>query len=670
MMENRMGFQSQTPQGPTYFSGNNSEAPQKDLDIQEPLAHTSPGKNSGTADQGSIETESGAHPRVESCSDMDTRPPLEVMGMNTQLGTAAQESAFLMIATSIEECGHPANQGTMGEVNTCRASPPVDRCPGMDTRRPLEVMGMEAPLEVMGMEAPLEVMGMEAPLEVMGMEAPLEVMGMEAPLEVMGMEAPLDGAFHMQELLSELSTYPYNRCQEEASSGEPPHNCQPCLLHIAMGKGLTNTLRRFSESSTTLAGSHGLFLTQNDKDCLFTLFQSEEGTLSAGDVGLPLARLEVLGSSEQNSGTVGQEEEESSSLFSLSGENFSCRLMDPEPQLNQHTVQEILPPSQNYPASPQVSHSVPGPCDSDDLLDGVVFGAKYLGSTQLHCEKHQMASMRMRQAQEAVDRVKAPDGESQPMTEVDVMVSTQRVKVLAADTQEAFMDHPLQTISYTADIGNIVVIMVQKKSPHSPDQLSLQKRPHKMLCHVFQSFDVYIQKERGEMLGVAVVESGWGSLLPTVVIANLMHGGPAERSGELSIGDHVTNVNSTSLVGLPFSTCQGLIRDLKSQSEVILSIVRCPPVITAIIQRPDTTYQLGFCVDDGVICSLVRGGIAERGGIRVGHRIIEINGQSVVATAHEKIIQTLLDATGKIHIKTMPSSTYRLLTGQETPVYL
>ncbi|XP_069818676.1 amyloid-beta A4 precursor protein-binding family A member 3 isoform X4 [Dendropsophus ebraccatus] len=568
MMENRMGFQSQTPQGPTYFSGNNSEAPQKDLDIQEPLAHTSPGKNSGTADQGSIETESGAHPRVESCSDMDTRPPLEVMGMNTQLGTAAQESAFLMIATSIEECGHPANQGTMGEVNTCRASPPVDRCPGMDTRRPLEVMGMEAPLEVMGMEAPLEVMGMEAPLEVMGMEAPLEVMGMEAPLE-------------------------------------------------------------------------------------------------------------------------------------------------------------ILPPSQNYPASPQVSHSVPGPCDSDDLLDGVVFGAKYLGSTQLHCEKHQMASMRMRQAQEAVDRVKAPDGESQPMTEVDVMVSTQRVKVLAADTQEAFMDHPLQTISYTADIGNIVVIMVQKKSPHSPDQLSLQKRPHKMLCHVFQSFDaqliaqaigqafslayqnflrseglqpeqqestlvteqlynadlahftkkenirkVYIQKERGEMLGVAVVESGWGSLLPTVVIANLMHGGPAERSGELSIGDHVTNVNSTSLVGLPFSTCQGLIRDLKSQSEVILSIVRCPPVITAIIQRPDTTYQLGFCVDDGVICSLVRGGIAERGGIRVGHRIIEINGQSVVATAHEKIIQTLLDATGKIHIKTMPSSTYRLLTGQETPVYL
>lgn len=37
----------------------------------------------------------------------------------------------------------------------------------------------------------------------------------------------------------------------------------------------------------------------------------------------------------------------------------------------------------------------------------------------------------------------------------------------------------------------------------------------------------------------------------------------------------------------------------------------------------------------------MRGGIAERGGVRVGHRIIEINGQSVVAMAHDKIVQNL-----------------------------
>lgn len=71
---------------------------------------------------------------------------------------------------------------------------------------------------------------------------------------------------------------------------------------------------------------------------------------------------------------------------------------------------------------------------------------------------------------------------------------------------------------------------------------------------------VLLEKRRGEGLGVALVESGWGSLLPTAVIANLLHGGPAERSGALSIGDRLTAINGTSLVGLPLAACQAAIR--------------------------------------------------------------------------------------------------------------
>ena len=48
------------------------------------------------------------------------------------------------------------------------------------------------------------------------------------------------------------------------------------------------------------------------------------------------------------------------------------------------------------------------------------------------------------------------------------------------------------------------------------------------------------------------------------------------------------------------------------------------------------------------ICSLLRGGIAERGGVRVGHRIIEINNQSVVAVAHEKIVSMLASSVGEV----------------------
>ncbi|XP_014872493.1 amyloid beta A4 precursor protein-binding family A member 3 [Poecilia latipinna] len=377
---------------------------------------------------------------------------------------------------------------------------------------------------------------------------------------------------------------------------------------------------------------------------------------------------------------------------------------------------------------------VPGPCDPEDLLDGVIFGAKYLGSTQLKSDRNPSTNARMTQAQEAVDRIKAPEGESQPMTEVDLFISTKRIKVLTADTQEAMMDHSLQMISYIADIGDIVVLMARRKHKgQDADVASSSSQPQKkclMICHVFSSEDaqviaqaigqafgvayqqflqangikasdlkpgeysnylesqelyngdlahfsdsqnlrdIGITKAAGEILGLAVVESGWGSILPTVMVANLLHGGPAERCGELSIGDRIMSVNGTSLVGLPITTCQNILRDLKNQKYVKLSIVHCPPVTMAIIKRPDPKFQLGFSVEDGIICSLMRGGIAERGGIRVGHRIIEINGQSVVATPHDKIIQILTNAIGEIHLKTMPASTYRLLTGQEQPVFL
>ncbi|XP_077058792.1 amyloid-beta A4 precursor protein-binding family A member 3 [Siphateles boraxobius] len=400
------------------------------------------------------------------------------------------------------------------------------------------------------------------------------------------------------------------------------------------------------------------------------------------------------------------------------------------------TVDQSVSPNNDMESETQPAYkNVPGPCDPEDLLDGVIFGAKYLGSTQLQSEKNPSTNARMAQAQEAMDRIKAPEGESQPMTEVDLFISTQRIKVLSADTQEAMMDHPLQMISYIADIGNIVVLMARRKPANrkSADSAATSAAPLKkcwMICHVFSSNDaqiiaqaigqafgvayqqflytngikasdlrpgeysdylgtqelyngdlvhfsrsenireVCISKKAGDILGVAIVESGWGSILPTVVVANLLHGGPAERSGELSIGDRIMSVNGTSLVGLPIATCQSIIRDLKNLSMIKLSIVHCPPVTMAIIKRPDPKYQLGFSVEDGIICSLMRGGIAERGGIRVGHRIIEINGQSVVATPHEKIIHILSSAVGEIHLKTMPTSTYRLLTGLDQPVFL
>ncbi|XP_046357171.2 amyloid-beta A4 precursor protein-binding family A member 2-like isoform X15 [Haliotis rufescens] len=394
----------------------------------------------------------------------------------------------------------------------------------------------------------------------------------------------------------------------------------------------------------------------------------------------------------------------------------------------------------------QESLHVRDPDNPEVLIEGVLFRARYLGSTQLVSEGQPSKAMRMMQAQEAVGRIKAstlgslhfgekyqaPEGENQPSTDVDLFVSTEKIMVLNTDLQEIMMDHSLRTISYIADIGDILVIMARRRLITSPDSESLRRRRQaKILCHVFESDEaqliaqsigqafqvaymeflkangiedpgilkemdyqdvlnqqeiygeelnlfankdyhkeVIVPKTKGEPLGVVIVESGWGSMVPTVVLANMMPTGPAARCGQLNIGDQIISINGISLVGLPLSACQNQIKTSKPQTVVKLTVVPCPPVVEVLIKRPDVKYQLGFSVQNGVICSLLRGGIAERGGVRVGHRIIEINNQSVVAVPHEKIVALLANSVGEIHMKTMPTSIYRLLTGQDTPHYL
>ena len=124
-----------------------------------------------------------------------------------------------------------------------------------------------------------------------------------------------------------------------------------------------------------------------------------------------------------------------------------------------------LPPP---PIQERVIPQVPGPCDPEDLIDGVLFSSNYLGSTQLKVDKNSTKTARMMQAQEAMTRVKgteiefmndkfhpdfllAPAGESQPSVEVDLFASTSKIKILNAKTQEVIMEHPLRSISY---IGN------------------------------------------------------------------------------------------------------------------------------------------------------------------------------------------------------------------------
>ncbi|KAM6310652.1 amyloid-beta A4 precursor protein-binding family A member 3 isoform 2-T2 [Podargus strigoides] len=530
-------------------------------------------------------------------------------------------------------------------------------------------------------------------------DEPSEIQGLLSQLETLDSNLCDHPPTSEQDPLPSLSTgtAPLAGEQAQRSYRECQGKCWPCPLHVATGRGL-ETRPCCAQHSACSWPCHGLLFAEADREDLLSLL-CYEGGLPEASTEMPLARSNVL------AGT---------NLQMLQTQEELAAVEKPEGQERPESLEEGRSNSWYYGEG---LCNIKSTCESNQDSSPEPAWMALPPTPAREAKQPPQGSMT------------APEGESQPMTEVDLFVSTQRIKVLTADTQEAMMDHSLQTICYIADIGSLVVLMAQQKLPRRSEAAE-EKRLYKMICHVFHSADaqviaqaigqafgvayqrfleansidpselsprqyscaledqeqynaelthfsrqenckdVCIRKQKGEILGIAIVESGWGSILPTVVIANLMHGGPAERSGKLSIGDRLMSVNGMSLVGLPLATCQSIVRELKHQTQVMLNIVHCPPVTTAVIRRPDSKYQLGFCVENGVICSLMRGGIAERGGIRVGHRIIEINGQSVVATPHEKIIQILTQAVSEVHIKTMPASTYRLLTGQEQPIFL
>ncbi|XP_067036054.1 enolase-phosphatase E1-like isoform X2 [Acropora muricata] len=385
-----------------------------------------------------------------------------------------------------------------------------------------------------------------------------------------------------------------------------------------------------------------------------------------------------------------------------------------------------------------------GPHHPRNLLLGVVYSAKYLGSSQIMSPQSPNKAVRMEQAQEALGRIKVPEGEEQPTTDIDLFISTERLKIVNSSTKEVMLDHALRTVSFIADIGDVLVLMARNLPEEHTNQVALKptqilatvgsaQTDHKNIkitCHVFQSAEaqvmaksigqafnvayqeflrqnglsdevveeaeyngvleaqkilgedlsllsdensskeVIVNKKPHEYLGVMIVESGWGSMIPCAIVAHLAKEGPAAKSGRLNVGDQILSVNGTSLVGLPLLECQNVIKGIRPNTKVVLKIVSCPPTVQVVVNRPDTKYQLGFSVQNGMICSLMRGSIAERGGVRVGHRIIEINDESVVATSHQHIVELLATTVGEIRMKTMPASMYRLLVGLETPQHI
>ncbi|KOC62843.1 Protein lin-10 [Habropoda laboriosa] len=80
--------------------------------------------------------------------------------------------------------------------------------------------------------------------------------------------------------------------------------------------------------------------------------------------------------------------------------------------------------------------------------------------------------------------------------------------VLNTDLKEIMMDHALRTISYIADIGDVVVLMARRRFvPHEMEEAPKINRTPKMICHVFESEEArFIAQSIGQAFQVAYME--------------------------------------------------------------------------------------------------------------------------------------------------------------------
>lgn len=78
-------------------------------------------------------------------------------------------------------------------------------------------------------------------------------------------------------------------------------------------------------------------------------------------------------------------------------------------------------------------------------------------------------------------------------------------------------------------------------------------------------------KHKNDIMGMMVMESGYGSAIPACVVLHLSKTGSATKSGLLNVGDHILSINGINLVGMPRKACLEQIKVGVSRPTVLSS---------------------------------------------------------------------------------------------------
>ncbi|XP_052739843.1 protein scribble homolog isoform X10 [Bicyclus anynana] len=179
--------------------------------------------------------------------------------------------------------------------------------------------------------------------------------------------------------------------------------------------------------------------------------------------------------------------------------------------------------------------------------------------------------------------------------------------------------------------------------------------------------DVVMVKEGGS-LGFSIIGGTdhscvpFGAKEPGIFVSHIVPGGVAARSGKLRMGDRLIKVNGSELVG---ATHRDAVQLLLQPGPTLSLTVRHDPLppgfqdLTIIKQEGE---KLGMHIkgglngqrgnpndpnDEGVFISKINsGGAARRDGrLKVGMRLLEVNGVSLLGATHNEAVNALRSAT-------------------------
>ncbi|XP_053682818.1 protein lap4-like isoform X6 [Sabethes cyaneus] len=196
--------------------------------------------------------------------------------------------------------------------------------------------------------------------------------------------------------------------------------------------------------------------------------------------------------------------------------------------------------------------------------------------------------------------------------------------------------------------------------------------PQPEVKHTTIRKEVVLPKDQGS-LGFSIIGgtdhscTPFGSHEPGIFISHIVPGGIAALSGKLRMGDRILKVNGTDVTS---ATHQEAVMELLRPCDEIKLTVQHDP-LPAGFQEVDLVKQegerLGMHIkgglngqrgnptdpaDEGVFISKINSsGAAKRDGrLRVGMRILEVNGASLLGATHQEAVNALRASGGTLHM--------------------